>query len=73
MSVLKLGIPVGAAAFRSQIQHQPERIKIGRAARILSRVRHRAAHLSAVEVPDDTITASEDAESGNIRVVRVDV
>jgi hypothetical protein len=39
----------------------------------LSSVGHHAAHLAAVEVADDAVAASEDAESWNIRVVRVDV
>jgi len=39
----------------------------------LSRVGHHAAHLAAVEVADDAVAASEDVESWNIRVVRVDV
>jgi hypothetical protein len=39
----------------------------------LSRVGHHAAHLAAVEVADDAVAASEEAESWTIRVVRVDL
>ena len=39
----------------------------------MSRIGHHAAHLAAVELADDAVAASEDAESWNIRVVRFDV
>ena len=39
----------------------------------MSRVGHHAAHLAAVELADDAVAASDDAETWNIRVVRVDV
>jgi hypothetical protein len=73
MPEFKLGVPVGAAALGSQIQHEPEWIKIGAAPWILSRVRHGPAQLSAIEVSRDSAAASEDADSWHIRVVRSDV
>ena len=66
-------MPIRAAAFRRQVQHQPERIDVRRATRILSRVGHRTAHLAAVKVTDDSIAPGEDAEAGDIGVFGADV
>ena len=71
--VIKLRIPVRAAALRRQVQHQPERIQVWGSTRILSGVCHRSAHLAAVDLADDSIALVEDAEAGDIGVVSVDV
>ena len=71
--IVKLGIPVDTAAFRRPIQHRPERIEVWSSARVLSRVGHFAAHLSAIKVVDFSVALGEDAETGNVGVVGADV
>jgi hypothetical protein len=45
---LELRVPVRAATFRRQIQHQPKRVEVWSTARILSWVGHRTAQFSAI-------------------------
>ena len=71
--VLQLWVPVGATPFRRKVQHQPQRIDIRRAARILTRVGHRGAYLAAIEVVNLSALPVEDAEAGDIRVLRTHV
>jgi hypothetical protein len=46
LQVPKFGVPVIASSGRSRIKHQPEGIKIGGTAGILSWIRHEATHLA---------------------------
>src|SRR5262249_1299688 len=69
--ILKLGIPLRTASLWGQIQHQPERIDVRSTTRILARVRHRCAHFSTVEVSNDSLAKREDAEAGNVGVLRI--
>src|SRR5437868_5174994 len=73
VAIVELGIPVRATSLWRPIQHQPERIKIRTATRILSRVGHRRAHFGAVEVANDSIAPAEDAEAGDVGVFRAHV
>jgi len=69
--VIEFRIPVRTATFRRQVQHQPERIKVWPAARILSGICHRSTHLGAVEMVYDYIAPVENAEARDIGVFRV--
>src|SRR5215475_4160421 len=73
MPVLQPGVPSRAAAFGGPVEHQPEGIRVGGAARVLSRIGHRIAHLAAVEVANNSIAPGEDPEARNISVFGVDV
>ena len=73
MIVLELRVPVGAATFRRQIQHQPKRVEVWGTARILSGVGHRTAHLTTVEVVNRSVTPGENTEAGYVGVAGVDV
>ena len=71
--VLQLRIPIRAATSRRKVQHQPERIQVRPAARILSGVGHRTAHLAGVEVTNDSVAPAEDAEARDVGVFRIDI
>src|ERR1022692_3735744 len=71
--VLKLRVPVGAATFLRQIQHQPKRIEVWGTAGILSGVGHRTAHLTTVEVANCSVTPGENTEAWYVGVAGIDV
>ena len=73
MIVLELRVPVGAATFRRQIQHQPKRVEVWGTARILSGVGHRTAHLTTVEVVNRSVTPGENTEAWYVGVGGIDV
>src|ERR1700675_1158807 len=51
--IIQLRIPIGAAAFRRNVEDGPERHQVRRAARILSGIGGSTVHLAAPEMPDD--------------------
>lgn len=65
MPVVEFRIPVGATTFRREVQHEPERIRVWRAPRVLAGVGHRPAHLTAVEVAHNSVAQIEQAETGH--------
>jgi hypothetical protein len=71
--VLELRVPVSAATFRCQVQHQPKRVEAWGTARILSGVGHLTAHLSTVEAVNRSITAGENIEARYVGVAGIDV
>src|SRR5690349_16200419 len=71
--VFELGVPVGATAFGSPVEHEPEGIEIGAAARVLAGVGHGGTHFAGVEMADHAVAAGEDTEAGNVGVVGIDV
>ena len=71
--VFELWVPGGAAACGCKVEDRPQGIDVRGSARVLAGVRHLAAHLSAPEVADCAIAASEDVEAGDIAIVGVDV
>src|ERR1700693_3283721 len=71
MFIVKLGIPVRAASLWRPIQHQPKRIEVRTAARVLSGVSHRRTHFAAAEMTNDSIAPAEDAEARNVGVISV--
>src|SRR5882757_937743 len=72
-SIIELRIPVLAATFRCGVEQGPERIEIGRAARILSGIGGHATHFAAPEMPDYPIAAREHVVARHIGICRADI
>src|SRR6267154_2032131 len=71
--VFELWVPSGVAARGCEVKDRPQGVGVRGSARVLAGVGHLAAHLSAPEVADCAIDASEDGETGDVAIVGADV
>src|SRR5258708_29782294 len=71
--VFELWVPGGAATCGCEVEDRPQGVDVRGSARVLAGVGHLTAHLSAPEVADCAIDASEDVEAGNVTIVGADV
>ena len=69
-SVVELRVPVGGPALRRDVEHVPQRGKVGGAAGVLTGVGGLAGHLAAPEMADGAVAAGEDVEGRDVRAVR---
>src|SRR5437868_11933364 len=67
-SVSELRIPILAAAFRRGVENGPQRIEIGRTARILAGVGGRGSHFARPEMADGAVAAREYVVAGRIGI-----
>src|SRR5882672_5746641 len=72
-SIAQARIPVPAAAFGRGVQNGPERIEVGRTARILAGVGGGLSHFAGPEMTDRTVAAREHVIAGHIGIRGADV
>src|SRR5689334_21680556 len=72
-SVAQTRIPVLAPSFGRGVQNGPERIQIGRTARILTGISGGKSHFAAPEMTDHSVAAREHVVARHVRVVPADV
>src|SRR5690349_13049991 len=73
VGVFELWVPSGTAACACEVKDRPQGIEVRGSTRVLAGVCHLAAHLSAPEVADCAIAASEDSKAWNVAIIGADI
>ena len=71
--VVKLRVPVCAAALGGEVEDGPEGVDVGCAAGVLAGVGGTVAHFATPEVADRAVAAGKDVEAGGVAIVGADV
>src|SRR3954464_3799555 len=72
-SVSEARVPIFAASLRRGVENGPQRIEIGRSARILARVCRCRSHFARPEMTDGAVAAREYGVAGHVGVSSRDV
>src|SRR5437762_9630410 len=71
--VAQAWVPILAAALRRGVEDRPQRIEIGRAARILTGIGRARSHFNGPEVTDRAIAARKDVIGRHVSIFPADV